>query len=93
MAKKRRTNPRKIVASKADVEKAKRYAERNTMIMMMAVPLMAMHDVYGFGPKRLNRLADRMLKLFNDWDTGEFTAEEANDWLWEYAGIKIGDKV
>lgn len=87
---KKKTNPRRQPATKADIAKAKQAATRDAMIMSIAVPLMALHDVYGFGPKRLEAVCDEMLRKYKDMEAGLFTPEDANDWLWEYAGIRIG---
>lgn len=86
---KKKTNPRKIPASKADVEKAKKEAEYKAIIMTLAIPLMAAHDVFGFGPKRITRLFDNMMQKFNDYEDGLFSAEDANRWMAEYAGIEV----
>ena len=87
---KKRTNPRRQPATKADIAKAKQAATRDAMILSIAVPLMALHDLYGFGPKRLEAVCDEMLRKYNDMEAGFFTPDEANEWLWEYAGIRIG---
>jgi len=60
MAKKKyRVNPRRKPAIKADVVRAKNQAERAAVIGTIAIPLMAAHDVYSFGPDRLARLLDQ----------------------------------
>lgn len=89
MAKKRRVNPRRRPASQADIKRAKKQAERSAVIGMVAIPLMAAHDVYDFGPDRLSRLLDRMLALYADYEAGQFSMPEALAWLKDYTGIDI----
>ena len=89
MSKKKRTNPRRQPATKDDIEKAKMQAKREAMIFSLTVPLMVLHDLHGFGPKRLEMVCDEMIRKYNDLDAGLFTVDDANEWLWDYAGIKV----
>lgn len=87
--KRKRTNPRRKPATQADLAKVKKETERAVMIASLAIPLMAAHDVYGFGAKRLEKLLDRMLELYRDYEAGSFTMDEAKGWLEGYTGIEI----
>ncbi|MFP5527112.1 hypothetical protein ACLGL1_01345 [Peptococcus simiae] len=91
--KKRRVNPRRKPASQADVARAKKQAERNAVIGTIAIPLMAAHDAYGFGPERLSRLLDRMLALYADYEADRFDMDEALDWLRDYTGIDMQEVI
>ena len=66
MAKRKRTNPRRQPASVHHVNKAKKQATDDVFKALIAIPLMALHDVYGFGPKRIEAVCDEMLKMFFD---------------------------
>lgn len=87
---KRKVNPRRKPVTQADITKIKKNAERNAIIGSLAVPLMAAHDAFGFGPARLERLLDRMLKLYADYEAGAFDMDDAAQWLKSYTGISIG---
>lgn len=89
MTKRKRTNPRRKQATKADVDKAKKQATREAVILSLTVPLMVLHDLHGFGPKRLEAVCDEMIRKYEDLDAGFFTVDDANEWLWDYAGIKV----
>lgn len=89
MAKKKRTNPRRQQATKADIEKTKKQATRDAMIFSLTVPLMVLHDFHGFGPNRLEAVCDEMIHKYKDLDAGLFTVDDANEWLWDYAGIRV----
>lgn len=60
---------------------------------MIAIPLMAAHDVYDFGPDRLSRLLDRMLVLYEDYEADRFSMPEALDWLRDYTGIDMQEVI
>lgn len=95
MAKKKKTNPRKKnlteAEAKAIIKKAMERATHDLSIISICVSAMCVHDVYGFGPQRIDRLITDMLNKFRDWDAGLFTADDAAQWLYEYTGIKIDD--
>lgn len=90
--KKKRTNPRRIPMSRAEIDKREKALQKWSAMTSFIVPLMALHDLYSFGPKRLEAVCDRMRQLYIDLDDGCFTPEEANTWLWEYAGIRLTEE-
>lgn len=96
MAKKKKTNPRKKVLTEADakaiIKEAMGVATHDISIIAICVSAMCAHDVYGFGPQRIERLISDMLKKFRDWDEGLYTADDAAQWLKDYAGISIEDR-
>lgn len=56
--KKKRVNPRRIPATKADVEKAKRQAQDIAITSAWAIFFSVLRDKEGFGYKRLRRVWD-----------------------------------
>lgn len=96
MAKKKKTNPRKKVLTEADakaiIKEAMGVAVHDLSIIAICVATMSAHDVFDYGPARLDRLVSDMLQKFKDWDAGLYTADDAAQWLKDYAGISIEDR-
>lgn len=100
--KKKKTNPRKRVVTQADINKAQKQAFRDlslAAIVLSAIVLSAMslHDVFDFGPARLERFIVDVVRKQNDWDAGLFEIDDALEWLESYTGMRIleimeGDK-
>lgn len=92
---KRRTNPQKRVLTeyeiKKAIEQAKQEAAHELMISSLTIAMMSAHDVFDYGPVRLERLMDDMLRKYNDLEAGLFSVEDSAEWLKDYAGIIIQD--
>lgn len=50
-----------------------------------------LHDVFGFGSKRLERFIDELASLEVDTEDGTTTLEALEKWLDEYAGMKLSE--
>ena len=50
-----------------------------------------LHDVFGFGGKRLERFIDEIAELELDTEDGTTTLEALEKWLDEYAGMKLSE--
>ena len=48
-----------------------------------------LHDVFGFGSKRLERFIDELASLEVDTEDGTTTLEALEKWLYDYAGMKL----
>jgi hypothetical protein len=57
--------------------------------MMIALPIMVLHDKFGFGPKRTERLIDEIKKLYDSFDEGYLTIEDIKNTIYEELGIEI----
>ncbi len=66
MAKKKRTNPRKRVATAKNVEDAKQEATGNGIEAALIVMFSVLHDKHGWGRKRMNAFFDRLNELSGD---------------------------
>ena len=50
-----------------------------------------LHDVFGFGSKRLERFINELASLEVDTEDGTTTLEALEKWLDEYAGMKLSE--
>ena len=50
-----------------------------------------LHDVFGFGGKRLERFIDELAELEVDTEDGTTTLEALEKWLDDYAGMKLSE--
>ncbi|MEE0433896.1 MAG: hypothetical protein UDB11_00620 [Peptococcaceae bacterium] len=93
MAKKKKTNPRRVPATMADVQKSIREAmakaSKDLSIAAIVFAAMSLHDVFDFGPARIERFVVNMLQKFRDWDAGLFEIEDALEWFEDYTGMKL----
>lgn len=71
------------------INQAARKTERSMYIMSVCAAAMALHDDFGFGPARLDRVVSSIVRKLNDFDAGYYNANDAAQWLDEYAGIKM----
>ena len=88
MAKKKRVNPRRIPATKADVEKAKRQAQEYAINSVWAVFFSVLRDKEGYGYKRLRRVWDGVNYLSDSIGKGYVRIEDLVEELKEY-GITL----
>lgn len=79
--------------SMADVKKTMREAmakaSRDLSIAAIVFAAMALHDVFDFGPQRLERFVLNVLRKFRDWDEGLFDIDDALEWFESYTGMRI----
>lgn len=91
--KKKKTNPRRMPMSMADVKKTMREAmakaSRDLSIAAIVFAAMALHDEFDFGPQRLERFVLNVLRKFRDWDEGLFDIDDALEWFESYTGMRI----
>lgn len=84
----------------SDVDKIKRQASKDAadiaFFLMIAIPVMVLHDKYSLlmkkevnGKSREERFAELCLDLYDSFEKGYVTVDDLHDCLWEEAGIKI----
>ena len=77
----------------ADVEKIKRDASKDAankaFLLMLGLPVMALHDKFGFGPVRCERFTDAVLELYDSFEKGYVSLEDIHCTLKEETGITI----
>lgn len=71
-------------------------ASNKAFFLMLAIPVMVIHDKYPQlmrrdveGKSRAERFADLCIDLYDSFDRGYITLEDFHQCLWEEAGIKI----
>lgn len=91
--KRKKTNPRRMPVTVADVKKTMREAmakaSRDLSIAAIVFSAMALHDEFDFGPARLERFVVNVLHKFRDWDAGLFDINDALEWFESYTGMRI----
>ena len=87
--KKKKTNPRKKVITEYDIKRIQKEMEAYVESLSIVVALMVAHDEFGFGPSRLERLASKMARKYQDMEEGHFKIEEAEAWANEYMKCRI----
>ncbi len=64
-------------------------ATEKALLLVMALPLMALRDEFGFGKKRLERFSEKMEYLLDSFDKGYITIQDLHDCLKEEVGVEI----
>lgn len=59
---------------------------------MLGLPLMVLHDKWGFGKVRGERFIEQVLDLYDSFEKGYLSLEDIHYCLWEEGGIKLVDK-
>lgn len=57
--------------------------------IMLAFPLMAMRDEFGFGKKRLQRIIDRILETYDAYEEKYITLEDLHTAIEDETGVAI----
>lgn len=89
MPKRKKINPRRKPATKADVEKAKREAESKAVDYAFAIMFSALRDKEGWGPVRLSRLWGEVNDLSDSVAKGYVSIQDLMTALEEEAGITL----
>jgi len=79
--------------SKADIKKIKDEAMTEAIdkafILMLGLPVLTMRDKFGFGPKRLERLTDEVLELYDSFNKGYLTLDDILETIKEETGLEL----
>lgn len=72
-------------------KKAVNEAVGTAFILMLAIPIMVLHDKYWVktAKKRLPEFVDKCLDLWDAYNKGYVTLDELKDTLWEEGGVKL----
>lgn len=80
-------------------EQAASYAAETAFFLMLAIPVMVLHDKYHLlmrrevdGKSREERFANLCIELYDSFEKGYVTLDDLADCLWEEAGIRLGRK-
>lgn len=80
----------------ADVQKMKQDASKEAadkaFLLMLELPVMVLHDKFGFGPVRCERFTDAVLDLYDSFEKGYVTLDDIHGALKEECGITIERK-
>lgn len=85
----KKTNPRRIPCSLADVERAKRDATTEAVRYAWAIIFSVMRDKEGYGVKRLRRLWTEVEDLSDSVSQGYVNAKDLIKTLEDEAGIEL----
>ena len=89
----KKTNPRRQVATQADINKAKAEMTRELCLVVVCFSAMALRDTYDFGPARIEKFITNLMQKFNDWDEGLFSVDDAKAWFEEYTKMTLLQEV
>lgn len=77
----------------ADVQKMKADASKEAsgqaFLLMLGLPVMVLHDKFGFGAVRCERFTDAVLELYDSFEKGFVSLEDIHRTLKEETGITI----
>lgn len=91
MAKKKRTNPRKRLATPKNVEDAKQEATGNGIEAALVVMFSVLHDKHGWGRKRVNVFFERLNELSGDVAWHRVNILELEETLRKKYGVVVMD--
>ena len=81
--------------TRAQIDKIKddatQRALRQAFRMMIAFPVMAVRNQYGFQSKAIKRMVDDIFKFYHDYENGFITLEDIDDIIKHETGYKILD--
>ena len=89
MSSKKKVNPRRIPATQADVDRAKREAVSQSVTYAWAIMFTALRDKFGWGGVRLRRLWDAINGLSDSIGQGYIKADDLVKTLRDEAGIVL----
>lgn len=89
MPKNKKVNPRKRLATQADVNRAKREAQEYAVVCAWAIFFTVMRDKEGYGIKRLVRLWERVNELSDSITQGYVSVEDLRKTLEDETGIVL----
>jgi len=78
-----------ITSIKEDVAKK---ASDKAFFLMLGLPLMVLHDKWGFGKVRGERFITQVLDLYDSFEKGYLSLDDIHNCLWEEGGIKLVDR-
>ena len=64
-------------------------AADKAFLLMLGLPVMVLHDKFGFGPVRCERFTDAVLELYDSFEKGYVSLEDIHLTLKEETGITI----
>lgn len=77
----------------ADVQQIKKQATveaaDRAFLLMFGLPLLVLHDKWGFGKVRGERFIEQVLDLYDSFEKGYISLDDIHQVLWEEGGIKI----
>lgn len=90
------TKPRTYVLTEDQITKLKQEAAfeatRRAFLMFMSIPIMVLHDKFGFGRQRLERFLDYVLIWLDSVQTGETPLNELVKIAEKECGINVLQK-
>ena len=77
----------------SDIERMKREATRDAarqvLALTLGLPVMVLHDKWGFGSKRCERFVEQLTGLYQSYVEGYISLDDVRDTLKEETGCEI----
>ena len=86
---KKKTNPRRIPATRADIQKAKKDATSEAISFAWAIMFTVLHDKEGWGKVRLQRLWSEVGELSDSIAKGYVSVTDLKHTLKEEMGVEL----
>lgn len=78
-----------ITGLKGDIDKIKLDLTKELMTKITVAMVVSIHDTYNFKHKRLQRVLDKAMNLFECIDAGTVTLEDLTDWVKDELKIEL----
>lgn len=66
-------------------------AAKRAFVQMLGLPLIVLHDKFGYGKQRLERFIDELLKQYEEFDEGRITLDDLLETIETETGVKVED--
>ena len=87
---KQRISIHPVLAGK-EREKIQQDAMEKSVLVLSGIPLIVLRDVFGFGEKRLTRLAEEFLKQLKCVENGKVGLDEIHDIIKKETGMEVSN--
>lgn len=64
-------------------------AANRAFVLMLGLPLIVLHDKFGYGAKRLERFMDELIKQYEAFDEGRITLDDLLKTIETETGVKV----
>lgn len=68
---------------------AAKEAADTAFLLMLSIPMMVLHDKWGFGKIRCERFMEQALDLYDSFEKDYVTLDDLKQCLWDEAGVKV----
>lgn len=79
-----------MTIKQSDIEKIKREATEEALVLLLSIPVKVMHERFGWGKrKRLPMLSDALIDEFRAFSEGNVNLKEYQEMVYEFCGVSF----